>query len=223
MKTNVKTIYLAVVTLLVVTLTSCGGNDDSPTAERPTIVYDNPDIEATFNQAGSTTPTINWNNNTGTIELIESYTGGIPGLSISNASGKITWSKDLGEGMWIFDVEATNSAGTTIVEMSIDNTLQGTFTGTYDTTDFFQVVFAKDHTVIINADNALNPYTATGTWSINNDDIILVNYTYEGGGDYSLKGQLIRDGITPKYQGNWYFEYDAIETNLGGTIELDME
>jgi len=223
MKTNVKTIYLAVVTLLVLTLTSCGG-DDSPTVKSPTIAYDNPDIEATFNQAGSTTPTIDWNNDTGTIELIESYTGGIPGLSISNASGKITWTKGLGEGMWIFDVEATNSAGTTIVEMSIDNTLQGTFTGTYDTTDFFQVVFAKDHTVIINANDAFIPDTATGTWSISNNNTILVNYIYDDGGShYSLKGQLIRDGITPKYQGNWYYEYDAIETNLGGTIELDME
>ena len=222
MKTNVKTIYLAVVTLLVLTLTSCGG-DDSPTVKSPTIAYDNPDIEATFNQAGRTTPTIDWNNDTGTIELIDSYSGGIPGLSISNASGKITWTKDLGEGIWIFDVEATNSGGITVVEMSIDNTLQGTFSYVNSAADYFRIQFYKDHTAIINNSDAGGSRTGTGTWSINNDDIILVNYTYESGWDYSLKGQLIRNGIMPKFQGNWYYGHYAVEADIIDTIELDME
>ena len=212
--------FLIMITLLA---TSCK-KDDAPSISRPTITYDSNNIEATFQQAGNSIPTIDWNGDTGTLQLVQSYTGGIPNLSFDTTTGIISWTKLLGEGHWVFDVVATNSAGSTTLEMSIDNTLQGTFTGIYNTSAYFQIIFSTDHSVIINADDSTNPTTATGTWTISNDDVVKINYTYDNTfSEFSLKGDLIRNNTSVVYSGNWYNGFDAIDVNQGGTFSVTLE
>ena len=91
-------------------------------------------------------------------------------LNINENTGEITWTHALEESVHYFDIVATNSAGTTTIEMSIDNTLQGVFFGTYESpgSNYFRVDFNKDGTASVQPDNDYNP-TATGTWTINND------------------------------------------------------
>ncbi len=220
MKTKLPIIaFLIMITLLA---SSCK-KDDGPSVSRPTITYDSNDIEATFQQLGNTIPTIDWNGETGTLELIQSYSGGIPNLSFDTTTGIISWTKLLGEGYWVFDIVATNSAGSTTLEMSIDNTLQGTFTGIYNTSAYFQIIFSTDHSAIIHSDSITNPDVGTGTWTITNEDVVKINYSYDNGVSYSLKGNLLRNTTSVVYSGDLYRGFDTVDANLIGTFNVILE
>jgi hypothetical protein len=219
MKTQI--LKIAIVIVLITSIFSCKSDDSNPITLAD-INYTSNTIDATFFQPGNSIPTINWNGDVGTFALIESYTSGIESLTVNEITGEISLTHVLPEGIWIFDIEATNSAGITIIEMTIDNTLQGVFTGTYDTTHFFEFEFFKNGTINIEADDV--PYYASGTWTINNENIILVNYTYDIGGDeYSLKGLLHHSGASASYTGDYYWLYDAIPENISGVFDTSMD
>ena len=180
-------------------------------------------LKLQFYTAGNSIPTIDWNGDTGTLQLVQSYTGGIPNLSFDTTTGIISWTKLLGEGHWIFDIVTTNSAGSTTLEMAIDNTLQGTFTGTYvygGVQYFYEMEFFTDGTVEVRANNATSPVLSSGTWTINNNDEILVNYTDPVGADYSTFGTLTQTNANAIYSGNWFSGHDAVVGNEEGTFSL---
>lgn len=201
---------------ILVVFQNCSKKDDD--VSKATVTYENNTIEATFYNSGNSVPIVDWNGNRGTFSLVESYADGIDGLTINESTGEIRWTKLLKEGIWIFDVEATNSAGTTIIEMTIDNTLQGVFTGTYGLTEFYEIEFFKDGTAEVRANNPADPDIGTGTWTINNEYEVLVDYAYQSN-QYSTLGTLIQTNSNAFYSGNWYHGYGAADANEGGVFE----
>jgi len=153
---------------------SCS-SDDSVTIKVPSVSFISNSLEATFFQDGnSDTPTVNWNGNQGTFELDLL----IPGLSIDQATGVLRWSKLLPHrDSYFLEVRAINSAGETITEVFLKNTLQGKFIGNYTILGdepYFEVTFNTDGTAIIGVDNEDNLEFGSGTWTID-DPIITVN------------------------------------------------
>lgn len=209
---NSKTTLIA---FLFLTFSSCSSDDDSPKVDLPTINYSNIVLDATFFEAGnSLTPTINWNGNTGTISLGSPITG----LNI-NTSGTLSWTKDLPIGTHNVEVIVANSAGQIVENITINNPLQGIFTGTYDNTFFFELEFITDGTLLLRVDSETNPDLATGTWTLD-ESTININYTYDNtGNEYSLSGSLVT-GANATYSGNWYREHDALNSNERGPFEV---
>jgi len=121
MKTLKLKITLLALTML--TFTNCSNDDDITI---PTIAYTNTIYEVTFFQEGnSDAPNLNWNGDQGSFSLVSS----IPGLTIDTTTGVLNWTKDLPIGIHTIQILATNSAGQTSSELTINNPLQGFFNG----------------------------------------------------------------------------------------------
>lgn len=221
MKTFFSKSKFAVLALLFLTFASCSNdddNDDSPAVQPPSITYAATNLNATFFHAGnSNAPTVNWNGNPGSFSLATPVTG----LTINTTTGVLNWTKDLPIDIHTLQVVATNSAGQTTVNLTLDNPLQGVFTGTYDSILFFQVEFIENGTMLLRANSETNPDTGTGTWT-KNGNIIAIDYTYDIGGDFSLSGTLTV-GTTAIYSGDWFYDHGAISVNQGGTFEMILD
>lgn len=221
MKTN--SIKTVISIFLLISIFSCKNDDDQ--ISLASINFITNDIDATFFQPGNSMPTVNWNGEVGAFQLTDNYIDGISELAINETTGELSWTHLLEEGIWVFFVEATNSAGTTVVEMSIDNTLQGDFAGTYSSPNehYFAMQFFKDGTVIVGADDFSNPSLATGTWQIDGANQIKVNYTYNvSGNELSTLGLLEHSGSGVSYSGTWFNNHDALPGNEGGLFDIQM-
>ncbi|WGD35255.1 hypothetical protein [Olleya sp. YS] len=208
--------YLVILTLLA--FMSCSDDDMSePQVQAPSVSYSATTLDAMFFTAGnSPAPTLNWNGNQGSFYLANT----INGLNINSTTGVLNWTHGLPAGTHDVQVIAVNSAGQTTINMTINNPLQGTFTGTYDNTYFFEIEFMENGTLLLSADDVVNPYTATGTWAINGSNI-QVDYTYDLGGDYSLSGPLTL-GTNAVYSGDWFYDHGTISGNEGGIFEITL-
>jgi hypothetical protein len=108
--------------------------DDDVGALEPQVSCENTVIDATFFTAGnSEVPNANWGGEQGVFTLITS----VIGLSIDTTTGRLNWSKNLPIGTHIIEISASNSAGETTTNLTINNPFQGVFIGTYDTSFFF--------------------------------------------------------------------------------------
>ncbi len=212
-----QTVIALIVSALLI---SCGLTDDDEAVLAPSLTYSSTNVTATFFEEGnSSAPTINWNGNQGTISLANN----IEGLSVNSTTGVINWDKQLKPDDYSFDIIATNSAGQTIVSFNLNNPLQGTFTGTYSETIFYEFEFNADGTVEVRADNPDNPNLAQGTWQLNND-ILTADYTYENVNDeFSVSGTLNQSNTQAVYTGNWYNGHGAEEGNERGEFEVVLD
>jgi len=218
MKT-IKTTIILIITLCF--LTSCSTDDDtaSPTISAPSVTYSSTNVNATFFQEGnSTVPTVNWNGNQGAFSLAST----INGLSINSTTGVLNWTKELAPDTYNLQVIATNSAGQTSINITIHNPLQGTFTGVYDDISFFEIQFNPDGSLELRANDETNPTLATGTWTLNSTNI-LIDYTYDAGGDYSLSGTLTQSATTATYAGDWFYNHGAVAASQGGDFTMSMD
>lgn len=217
-----KTYFLQTVIALIIStlLISCGLTDDEEAVLAPSLTYSSTNASAIFFKEGnSQPPTITWNGNQGTIAL----SNNIEGLSINSTTGVINWNNQLKPGDYSFNVIATNSAGQTIVSFNLSNPLQGTFTGTYSGSSFFEFEFNSDGTIIVRANSESNPDVGSGTWQLNNDTLT-ADYTYDVGNDeYSLSGMLNQTNTKVVYTGNWYSGHGAEDGNEGGEFEVVLE
>jgi len=210
----------ALIILSFLMFASCSKNDDTtlPDAQAPSVSYSTTNIDAVFFQTGnSPVPTLNWNGNQGTFSLSTT----IPGLSVNTTTGILNWTRDLPMGTHNLQVIATNSVGQTAIDLTINNPLQGIFTGTYDNTNFFEVEFNPNGTLILRAEDPVNPYLASGNWTKNGSTIDL-DYTYDGGGDYSLSG-TVNTGSSAIYSGNWFYDHGTVSGNEGGVFEMTLD
>ena len=147
-----------------------------------------------------------------------SLTSSIIGLSINTTTGVLNWTKDLPLGTHEVEVVATNNAGQTSKILTLNNPLQGIFTGTYDSSEFLELEFNANGTIVLRTNDETSPDTATGTWE-REGDTITVNYTYDSGSsNYSLLGTL-DIGTTAIYSGDWYVGHGAISGNKNGAFE----
>jgi hypothetical protein len=216
MKNRIASFTFAGIAAVALTFPSCS-SDEELNELVPAVTYSNDTLQATFFQAGnSVEPNINWNGNTGTLSLSPQ----ISGLSINATTGAIEWTKQLPIGTHPFSVLATNSAGTSSIDLVINNPFQGVFTGTYDDVSFYELEFFKDGSIHIRADDPINPNTANGTWTKVGDSI-RSDYTYTLGGEFSLLGNLtLSDSAV--YSGNWFNGHGTINGNEGGVFEVVM-
>ena len=217
-----KTYFLQTVTALIIStlLISCGLTDDDEVVLAPSLTYPSTNLSAIFFEEGnSQAPTLTWNGNQGTISIANS----IEGLSINSTTGVLNWEKQLQPGDFTFDVIATNSAGQTTVNFNLSNSLEGTFTGTYSGSSFFEFEFNSDGTLIVGANNEDDPDVGSGTWQLNNGTLT-ADYTYDvGNDDYSLSGTLNQTNTQVVYTGNWYSGHGAEEDNEAGEFEVVLE
>lgn len=211
---------LALAVILFTFITSCSSDDDNATAvQTPSVSYTTTTLDAVFFQVGnSDAPTINWNGNQGSFSLATPITG----LSINSTTGVLNWTNSLPMGIHNIQAIATNSAGQTTVNITINNPLQGIFTGTYDNASFFEIEFNTDGTMLIRANDETNPTTATGTWSVNGSNI-LADYTYDTNDEYSLTGLITQGATTAIYEGDWFSGHGSIAGNEGGVFEMIMD
>lgn len=201
-------------------ITSCSSDDDGNTASNPSVTYSTTTFNATFFTSGSSgAPSVNWQGNQGSFSLASP----LAGLTINSTTGVLNWTKDLPLGTHNVQVVATNSNGQTTVNITINNPLQGTFTGTYGGSQFFEFEFNADGTCTLKANDELNPDLGTGTWT-RTDNTIVVDYNYDDfpDFDYSLSGTLTI-GANAVYSGNWYSGYGAVSGNEGGPFEMTLD
>ena len=98
-------------------------------------------------------------------------------------------------------VIATNSSGQTTINITINNPFQGEFVGDYGSSNYFSLDFNSNGTINIKANDESNPSLASGTWTLTGNNI-LINYTYDVGGDYSLNGTLSQTSSQATLNGN---------------------
>ena len=226
-----KTLFLkskfVLLTLSFLTFASCSSDDEnsptiqpptiqSPTIQSPTISYARTTLDATFFQAdNSATPTLNWNGNQGNCSLAIPITG----LSVNTTTGVLNWTKGLPIGTHNLEIVVTNSdGGQTSENLTLNNPLQGVFTGDYDSSFFFELEFNSDGTLLTRANDETNPLEGTGTWT-KNGATIKIDHTYTSGNEFSLSGTLVI-GTSAIYSGDWFHTHGAISGNEGGDFEV---
>jgi len=194
-------------------------DDDTPSVSTPTVSYDSTTLDATFSTLGnSSAPTLNWNGDQGSFSLVNT----IPGVTINTTTGVVSWNRLLPPGTNNLQLIAANSAGQTSVNLTINNPLRGVFTGTYGSSLFFQFEFLGDGNVNIKATNEASPDIASGTYTIN-DDEILVNYLYDISPDpFSILGTLVQTESSASLSGKWYFAADADPAEEGGEFTISL-
>ncbi len=197
-------------------LYSCEGLFNSA----PTVTYSETNLSASFFEEGnSPAPTVNWGGTQGSFEITQN----IEGLSVNSTNGIVSWTAILSPGMHEFDVLASNSSGQVSVPMTIDNAFEGTFTGTYSGSSFFELEFSADGTLIIRANSETEPDTGSGTWILE-DDVVTANYTYDEVGDeYSISANLTQTASEAALNGNWYVGHDNTDGSPGGTVEVILQ
>ena len=205
-------------------LTSCSDSDDAPTINLPEVTYANTNLEAIFFNAGSSSvPTVNWGGNEGSFALATT----ISGISIDEATGVISWTKDLPIGTYNIDVLAANSAGPTTVELTINNPLQGLFIGTYmvtndDTAYPWELELNADNTAVITQSNGMDEYDSLGTWTMNGSTINIDYTSSLTNNDISFSG-LLTTGTEATYSGDWFNGHGGVSGTEGGTFEVELQ
>ncbi|GAA5038933.1 hypothetical protein GCM10011506_37410 [Marivirga lumbricoides] len=217
-----KTLKLSFFILLSVMLTSCleDDSDQGPLVQKPTVTYDDTTITISFfTEGNSGAPNFDWNGDQGSFSLANA----IEGLDINTTTGVLSWAKTLMPGTYDVQVLATNSAGQTVINMTLNNQFQGVFTGTYDNSGFFEFQFNEEGSLVVRANSESSPDVANGTWTLD-DNTIIANYEYEEASDkYSTRGTLTITGSSATYSGNWYNSFDAEPANQQGEFEMEMK
>jgi hypothetical protein len=196
-------------------LTSCNNDDDT---NAPMVTYSITNLDATFFTPGnSAAPQIDWGGNQGTFSLAAPVTG----LSVDATTGILNWTKDLPIDTHNVEVLASNSAGETPTNLTLNNPLQGLFIGNYDETGYFEIEFNSDNTAVVTeVDNMDNTIVGTGIWTKTGATISI---DYDNLGElWSLLGTLTTE-TNAVYSGEWYYGHGAISGNEGGTFEVILE
>ncbi len=219
----IKSIYVILIAGLI-TFGSCSLLDDDDPVQPPSVTYSETTLHATFFQAGkSLAPEINWNGNQGSFSLSTP----VSGLSVNTTTGVLNWTKDLPLGTHDVEIVVANNTGQKIVNITLNNPLQGIFTGTITTTTSpglpFELEFYPDGN--LSGFFVRDEISFTGTWT-RSGSTIQVNYTYDdespslSGNQVSLKG-IIEIGIQPVYTGEWHHGHNQA-SDPRGSFEVTL-
>lgn len=220
MKTRILNIFFASVLILS---QSCSKDDDGPTVTAPNVLFSNTQITATFFQAGSSeVPTIDWNGEQGSVAIIPE----IEGLTVDDQTGQLIWTNMLAPRQYSFQLVATNSAGLSTTDITIDNYLEGEFVGDYsyngNTVDFYyNITFYPNGSMSIKDDSG--SVLAVGEWVFLPSGNLLTNYTYANGDEFSTFGDLFHTVNNVTYSGTWHNGFNAIQANEAGTFSVVMD
>lgn len=194
--------------------------DKSSESFMPNIFYKEDTIRTQFLEKGmSAKPEIDWNGKVGKISLISK----IKGVSINSSTGQITWDNDLIKGNQDLKVIAKNTIGSDTVNLNIDHSLKGVFTGNYQwdgKSYFYEMEFQPEGTMRVSSDSPRSTNTGFGTWEIDSLDRLVVNYKYPTGEKSSTLGKIILVNDKIAYKGIWFDELGVLPENRGETFEL---
>ena len=227
----INTFKMMALALIAILAFSCS-KDDNPKIGVPTLEY-SASINATFFTAGSyEAPSINWNGEQGSFSLTGSP---VEGLNIDKNSGVLSWDKTLSPGKHHIEVTATNSAGSSVSTVELNNPLQGTFSGRYDfssdkmigTPSYpIEMEFHTDGSITGSGGNA--GFELTGNWEITEDGVY-VEYLLapeDFAEEFSLLGEMIISGssayfgISSRRTIQLYTGYNREPGNVAGDIAL---
>ncbi len=189
-------------------------------ASAPEVTYGSTTYEADFYQPGATSaPNIDWNGAQGTISLGST----IAGLNVNSTTGQVQWTKMLPPGTHDVEVIVNNSEGQVVVPITIQNALEGSFEGDYSGGSYFALIFVDDGTVEVEANSSTSPDEGNGTYTMEDDDTVVIDYTYTSTGEeYSVRVDLTQGSNEATLEGNWFFGYGA-EGTPGGSVNVVLE
>jgi hypothetical protein len=215
--TILKTKYI-VIGLFLVLAVSCN-SDDTIQATVASVKYASTNIEATFAHEGNTSaPRVNWNGDIGSFSIVTP----IEGLTVNENTGELNWTNLLPEGIYEIKVIATNSAGQTTINLSIDNTLKGKFIGHFNEYPYSSVnleIEFKENGVAIIIFVSSDPIILSGAWTKIGDEYI-VNFLAQG--DFSFKGSLTQTIFAATLEGGLYHGHNAVEINRIGDFNVEL-
>jgi len=213
------------VLVLLLTTFACSNDDDAsaPQVSIPTVSLANANLTTSFFTEGQTdVPTVVWNGNTGLFSLGSS----IAGASVNATTGVISWNKALPLGSNTIQLVATNSAGQTSINVTIDNQFSGNFDGAYNnditstTADFdFEMNFNADGTMMA-IDAGISQ--APGTWTRSGSTITSV-YSYDDGNSFFTVVTDLVYSETEANQTGFWSPGETLADPASGYMELAIE
>ncbi len=107
-------------------------------------------------------------------------------------------------GSYDFQVLATNSAGQTAVNMTLNVNFQGVFTGTYDGSIFLEIEFNEDGSLVVRVNDESNPQVGTGTWTLSDGNVLEGYQVFDGDDEFAVIGDLSISASAATYAGFYY-------------------
>jgi hypothetical protein len=221
MKTTLKVFNLVFVALMLLNF-SCKSDDDAlePQVILPNLSMSNTSYSTTFFSTGQTeAPTIDWNGNVGTFSL----GAPIPGFSVDENTGVVSWDRSIFIGNNEVELVATNANGFAAIVITIHNQFMGDFHGAYNNNpnsttveNGFEMTFNDNGTMSVNDSGTIG----TGTWT-HDGPIITSVYSYNGGTSYyTIVVALSHTNTTAQITGYWSFG-ETLQDPANGYIALD--
>lgn len=224
MKTPLKIINLFFAAIMLLNF-SCKSDDDAvePEVILPTITLSNADYNTLFLSLGQTdAPTVDWNGDTG----IFSLGAPIPGFSVDENTGIVSWDRSIQIGNNEVELIATNSNGFASITITVHNQFRGDFHGGYNNdpnstsvANNFEMDFYADGSM--NVDDLGSGSLGTGTWT-HDGPIITSVYSYDGGTTYyTIVVTLNHTNTTAEIIGFWS-SGETLQDPADGYIALDV-
>ncbi|MCP4120384.1 MAG: hypothetical protein GY751_01375 [Bacteroidetes bacterium] len=146
---------------------------------------------------------IDWNGETGTFGLSQSYAG----VSVDNTNGMVSWNGDLPIGTTSVRIIATNSDGFATKDIELDHPFSGEFIGSYNYDPMSTTVIGDNFTLDFKVDGTLlvKDFTTdgSGTWEFVSTNTISGAYDYGYGPIYITGTIVYSESQTPYVEGLW--------------------
>lgn len=212
---------LALAMTATIAMVACDDDPAGPNVEAPTITFAQAAHASPFFMTGTTAaPTIDWGGETGTLALASAVTG----VSLDTSTGVVSWDESLAIGVNAVEVVATNSAGSDMFGLEIDNEFQGQFDGGANNdpeseTPTFEVAmtFADDGTLIVVEDGTDE---GEGTWTRDGTTITAVFSFDEGTTFITFEGDVTHDTTDAVLEGFWFDGEEAVEGEEAGFLTV---
>jgi hypothetical protein len=223
MKTSLKIFNLFFLAIMLLNF-SCKSDDDSTDQEiiLPTLTMSNVSYNTTFFSTGQTdAPTVDWNGDVGTFSLAAP----IPGFSVDENTGDVSWDRSIFIGNNEVELVATNANGFAAIVITIHNQFMGDFHGAYNNNpnsttveNGFEMNFNENGTMSVYVVG--NGNAGTGTWT-HDGPIITSVYSYDGGVNYyTIVVALSHTNTTAQITGYWS-SGETLQDPADGYIALD--
>ena len=203
-----------------------GTTDTTDTTDErgpPEVTFPQTEARTTLLVSGAfPAPNVDWSGAPGTFSLAAP----VPGVSVDEATGVVRWERPLPLGTSAVNVVAANPEGQVSVALSIDNRMNGRFTGGYSTDpaveeqeNAFEVTFCDDGRLSV-LDEGVSP--GTGDWT--RDGATLTgSYTYGGALVYSVELELTQAPGTASLEGSWFDSVEPMPETERGYVGLEVD
>ena len=152
----------------------------------------------------------------GTISL----SNAVPGISVDGVTGVVSWDRSLPLGVNAVQVRATNPVDTYVVDLTIENYFEASFTGGFNEDPSSQelplgmaMTFNRDGsmTMVVDDGNCTGQQCeGNGTWSMN-ASTVTVRYRFphvgaDGSDPFRADGELAYSNAEAELAGTWFNE-----------------